>query len=84
MGINIKNEEAQKLIRELSGLTGESMTDAVKHAVQEQLRREKAKRGREGVAERLMEIGRRCASRPVRDDRTPDEIIGYDEHGLPT
>ena len=21
---------------------------------------------------------------PVLDDRTPDEILGYDEHGLPT
>jgi antitoxin VapB len=84
MGINIKNEETQKLIRELSGLTGESMTNAVKHAVEERLRREKAKRGREGVAERLMEIGRQCASLPVLDDRTPDEILGYDEHGLPS
>jgi transcriptional regulator with XRE-family HTH domain len=39
--------------------------------------------GREGLAERLMEIGRHFSSLPVYDDRSPDEIIGYDENGLP-
>jgi antitoxin VapB len=31
----------------------------------------------------LRDIGERCAKLPVLDDRTPDEILGYDEHGLP-
>ncbi len=26
---------------------------------------------------------RRCASRPLLDDRSPEAILGYDEHGLP-
>ena len=30
-----------------------------------------------------MEIGRHYASLPLLDQRTPEEIIGYDEHGLP-
>jgi antitoxin VapB len=29
-------------------------------------------------------IQERVAALPVLDDRTPDEIIGYDENGLPT
>jgi len=36
-----------------------------------------------GLAERLMEIGRHFSSLPVLDDRTDEEILGYDEFGLP-
>ena len=31
-----------------------------------------------------MAIARRCSAKPLLDPRTPDEIIGYDENGLPT
>jgi antitoxin VapB len=31
----------------------------------------------------ILAIGRRCAALPRRTARTPDEIIGYDAHGLP-
>ncbi|MGA7388518.1 MAG: type II toxin-antitoxin system VapB family antitoxin [Pseudolabrys sp.] len=37
----------------------------------------------EDLVEEIMEIGRHCAALPLRDTRSPDEIIGYDEHGLP-
>ena len=37
----------------------------------------------QALIDRLTEISDRSASRPVLDARTPDEIIGYDEHGLP-
>ena len=83
MSLNIKNPRCHRLVRELAGLTGESMTSAVTRAVEERLEREKARQNRAGVAKRLMEIGRRCASRPLLDDRTPDEILGYDEDGIP-
>jgi antitoxin VapB len=55
----------------------------VRTAVQERLDREGRQRGRPSV-EHLMTIVRRYASRPVIDARSPDEIIGYDERGLPT
>jgi hypothetical protein len=31
----------------------------------------------------MLEIAERSAARPVLDRRDPDDIIGYDEHGLP-
>ncbi len=34
-------------------------------------------------AAELMEMGRRFGALPVLDTRTPDEILGYDELGLP-
>jgi hypothetical protein len=39
MGLNIKNEETQRLVRELAMLTGENMTTAVTQAVRERLER---------------------------------------------
>jgi antitoxin VapB len=33
--------------------------------------------------ERLREISDLCAALPVLDNRTEDEILGYDEHGIP-
>ena len=83
MGLNIKDDRTHRLAKQLSGLTGESMTKAVTLALEERLKREKARRGRSGVARTLMEIGQRCRSRPVLDDRSADEILGYDEQGLP-
>ncbi len=84
MALSIKNDEADRLARELTELTGESLTDAVVISLRERLIRKRAHLDNRPMAERLMEIGRQCASLPVLDDRTPDEILGYDENGLPT
>jgi hypothetical protein len=40
-------------------------------------------RDRRSLAAAIMAISRRCAALPRRTGRTPDEIIGYDERGLP-
>jgi antitoxin VapB len=84
MPLNIKDPRTDALVRELAALTGESITTAVAVAVRERLDR---LRGPDTPATRLLAIQRiaaRAAARPVLDPRTPDEILGYDEHGLPT
>lgn len=81
--LNIKDSKTDQLARRLARLTGESITQAVRTAVEERLEREERHRGRPSI-EHLMDIARRYASRQVIDDRSPDEIIGYDERGLPT
>ena len=81
--LNIKDAETDRLARRLAKMTGESITQAVRIAVEERLQREERHRNKPSV-EQLMAIVRRYASRPVLDDRSPDEIIGYDERGLPT
>ena len=35
------------------------------------------------LADELEEIGEHCASLPVLDQRRAEEILGYDEAGLP-
>jgi len=88
MQLNIKNGEAYRLAKAISERTGESLTEVVTRALREQLSREDAG-GRltlEAKAERLRrirEVVERYSALPVLDDRDPDEIIGYDENGLP-
>ena len=87
MAVNIEHPEVDRLARELARRRGESVTDAVLVALQEQLRREPAvavpRPPRAGMAEDLMAIGHHFSSLPLLDDRSDDEILGYDEHGLP-
>lgn len=84
MALNIKDRETDSLVRELAALTGEPITDAVKVAVRERLERERRVRPRKASVEEIMKLVEEFAAKPVVDPRTPDEIIGYDEHGLPT
>jgi antitoxin VapB len=85
MALSIKNPETERLARELARVTGQNLTEAVTDALRERLVRET---GRDPDTERwlegIREIQREVAQLPVYDDRTPDEIIGYDEHGLPS
>ena len=83
MALSIKNDEADRLARELARLTGESLTEAVVVSLRERLARQQARNENRRLSERLMEIGREYASLPVLDDRTPDQILGYDDDGLP-
>lgn len=83
MPISIKDPETDKLARELSEATGESLTRAIREALRERLDRVRAGRRGRRLVDELDDIADRCSRLPVRDDRTPEEILGYDEHGLP-
>ena len=81
MGLNIKNLEAERLIRELAELTGENQTTAVTEAVRERIVRVK----RRGLSDRLMAIAEDCAARLKQGPGKMMEIEDlYDpETGLP-
>jgi len=83
MALNIRSPEAEALTAELARLTGETKTDAVIQAVRDRLERVKRGRHRRSLADELDTIGKQCAALPVLDSRQPDEILGYDEHGIP-
>lgn len=83
MPLSIKDPETDQLARDLARETGESITVATKKALQERLMRERGRRRARGRRERLLEISRHCASLPDLDTRGADEILDYDEHGLP-
>lgn len=82
MALSIKDPETDRLARELAEATGESLTDAIRIALAERLARER-RRGRQGVASDLRRLQERVARLPVLDARPDDDIVGYDEHGVP-
>ena len=83
MSLNIKSEEAHRLVRELARLTGESMTAAVTEAVRERLDRIRREQD-VGLADRLLAIGKDCAARLKEPFRSVDHAdLLYDEQGLP-
>ncbi len=83
MALNIRNSEAEMLAAELARQTGESKTDAVIKALRDRLSRVRRERSRRPLADELEDIAKHCASLPVVDARPADEILGYNEHGLP-
>lgn len=88
MALNIRNPEANRLAAEVAALAGETKTDAVILALQERLQRLRCRQAARPdaqvlLARRLDEIALRCAARPMRDQRTAEQILGYDAHGLP-
>ena len=84
MALNIKNEETNRMVRELAALKGISLVVAVTQAVQEKLEREKASKG-ESRLERLKRIT--AITAPLMNDgRTSKEVMDElydDETGLP-
>ena len=82
--LNIKDPETHRLARELSRRTGRSITEAVRESLRQSLAQQKGSdREEKRLVERVMAIARRAAARPVLDPRTPEEIIGYDNFGVP-
>jgi antitoxin VapB len=83
MALNIKDPETERLARILAELTGETITLATRRALEERLRRIGPDTSKAALLEDLAASRRRWSALPVLDDRGADEIIGYDEGGLP-
>jgi hypothetical protein len=85
VSINIKNKEAERLLDEIKARTGKGTTDLLLDL----LRRERARLD-EDVQRRIQEgleaderLRRSWNARPVVDPRPIDEILAWDEDGLP-
>lgn len=82
MALSIKSDEADRLARELAAETGETLTDAVVTALRERLDRQHTSHAG-SMSTRLARLAADVAALPVADDRAPEQIIGYDDTGLP-
>lgn len=82
MGVSIKSAEAERKLRRVSRLLGKSMTATVIELADGKLREIDAKKDRERKLRKVDEIVRRIKALPVLDNRTPDEILGYNKDGL--
>ncbi len=83
MPLSIKNDITERLAREVAEETGESLTTAIQTALKERLQRLKTSRQSHGTTAQIEDLLRRIDSLPILDSRSADEILGYDENGMP-
>jgi antitoxin VapB len=83
MPLSLKNHDAERLARQIASETGESLTEAIRKALEERWQRLKTKRRSRILTGQLQDLLRRVDAMPDLDTRSPDEILGYDEHGMP-
>jgi antitoxin VapB len=83
MALSIRNPKTEKLARELADESGETITQAITHALEERLERLRGRSTAPNLVDELLEISRRCSEIPDRDHRSADEILGYDSLGVP-
>jgi len=89
MALSLKNEETERIVRELASRRGISLVAAVTEATRETLERDKAQddsmNKKKGLAAWLMEISRETAPL-MNDGRTTKDLFDElydDETGLP-
>jgi antitoxin VapB len=75
MALNIRNHETEKLAADLAALTGETKTEAVRKALRNRLEQVKRRRSKRRLADRLDEIAKHCASLPILDSRSPENML---------
>ena len=83
MPLNIKHPEADRLAHELSRATGESITQAVIHALRDRLARVMGRRARRGLGADIERIQARVANLPRLESGSDEQLLGYGERGLP-
>lgn len=82
MPLRISDPKTHALLKRLTKLTGLSPVDAVRDAIQARLDQIEKPRGTTSRIEELDRIALHCAKLPRRDQRSADEIIGYDNWGV--
>jgi antitoxin VapB len=83
MALNIRNPEAEQLAEKPATLTGETQTQAVTKALRDRLDRLQRRPSGRCLADDLDEIALHCAALPELDSRSAEEIVGYDDWGIP-
>lgn len=84
MSLNIKNPATIALIDELARRQGISKTAAIHQAISERLHRMGYGEGtQDRMLGELQAIRKRVARLPELDSRSDEDIVGYDEDGIP-
>ena len=83
MALSIRNPKTEKLARKLAAESEETITQAITRALEERLERVRGRSTSVDLVEELLKISKRCSAIPDRDQRSADEILGYDSVGVP-
>ncbi|QND63153.1 type II toxin-antitoxin system VapB family antitoxin [Mesorhizobium loti] len=87
MALSIKNMEVEQLARELARRRRVSVTEAIRQSLEREVARERLvpRDETDDLFQRLMAIADSAGKVPRRENAmTDDEILGYDEFGIPT
>jgi antitoxin VapB len=84
MALNIKNPTTERLAHELAALTGESLTQAITEALRHRLEALSRRESTPTLLDEIAELQKFVKKHRTKDRRSPEEILGYDAHGLPT
>jgi antitoxin VapB len=82
------SQQTEMLARQLAAARGISVEEAVKLAIEESSKEISPpaagnKLTKDELIRRMEKISARCGARPLIDPRSPDELLGYDDYGLP-
>ena len=83
MALSIKDPVTERLAHELAQRTGETVAAATRRAIEERLKRVGAGTIDQPLLDDLEAIRHQWNRLPILDDRSPDDVLGYDENGLP-
>ncbi|MGH9742038.1 MAG: type II toxin-antitoxin system VapB family antitoxin [Candidatus Acidiferrum sp.] len=84
MPISIKNPQTEQLARELAKETGESLTEVITKSLQDRMQRLHGRRKGKALKDEIADILARVDALPRLNDLSEDEILGYDENGIPS
>ena len=82
LDINLLTDE--ELIKAIVKFSGETESEAVTQALRERLAHFRRIHDKEGITHQIEETLKCIDAMPIRDRRSADELVGYDEYGLPT
>ena len=82
MALSIRNPYAEQLARQVSAITKENITQTIIKALENRLENLKGKKTIVDVEQQILTISQRCSSLPDRDNRTDEEILGYNKDGV--
>jgi antitoxin VapB len=84
MALSIDNPEVEQQVRRMAALTGESVTDVVRAAVEERMARVRTHQQLEPkpTPEEMLDVIRSFNLKPVNENLTDDEILGYGSNGV--
>jgi len=82
MALSIRNPYAEQLARQVSSITKENITQTIIKALENRLENLKGKKTIIDVEQQILTISQRCNTLPDMDNRTDEEILGYNKNGV--
>lgn len=83
MALSIKDPDVDRLARKLAKITGENITEAIYNALEERLEKETGRKRTSMFRDEVKRIQDRISRLPQKGQQTDEDLIGYNEHGIP-